>query len=166
MAGGRSTRWFWLSAVTVAADRATKAAIETYTPENYHQPIVPGLVHLVHSHNPGIAFGMLADLSSKWLTGLLIASSAAVIGILCWLLGTGRAGGTRGQAGVALILGGAAGNLADRLLRGTVTDFFEVRLGSFHWPAFNAADSAITIGAVLVVLELLFSGRHPTKTRA
>ncbi len=166
MAGPGSRGWFWLSLVIVAADRATKAAIEAYTPENYHEALVPGLVNLVHSHNPGIAFGLLADLDSKWLSVLLVASSVAVIGLLSWLLAADRAGGRRSQAGLALILGGAAGNLIDRLLRGSVTDFFEVRLGSFHWPAFNVADSAITIGAVLVVLELLLGRRRPTGEKA
>ena len=163
--GSGSARWFWLSLAIVIADRATKAAIEAYTQENYHRVIVPGVVNLVHSHNPGIAFGLLAEIDSKWLTLLLIASSAAVIGLLSWLMATERAGGRRGQAGLALILGGAAGNLIDRVLRGSVTDFFEVRLGSYHWPAFNVADSAITIGAALVVLELLLGRQHPTEKK-
>jgi len=166
MASSASARWFWLSLATLAADRATKAVVEAYTPENYHRVLIPGLVTLVHNHNPGIAFGLLADVGSKWLTALLVVGSVAVIGLLCWLLATDRAGALRGQAGLALILGGAAGNLIDRLLRGGVTDFFEVRLGSYHWPAFNVADSAITIGAVLVVLELLFAHRHPTEKKA
>jgi len=72
----------------------------------------------------------------------------------------GRAGGSLAQAGLALILGGAAGNSVDRLMHGGVTDFLEVRLGTYRWPAFNAADSAISIGAALVVIELLFGGRH------
>lgn len=166
MAGLGSARWFWLSLAILVVDRATKAAIEAYTPENYHRNVVPGLITLVHSHNPGIAFGLLADASSKWLTALLVGGSVAVIGMLAWLLVTDRAGGRSGQAGLALILGGAAGNLIDRLLRGGVTDFFEVQLRGYHWPAFNFADSAITVGAVLVVVELLFGGRHPTDEKA
>jgi len=162
MAGAGSARWFWLTGGIVAADRATKAAVEAYTPENFHRVLVPGLINLVHSHNPGIAFGLLANLGSKWLTVLLVASSVAVIGLLGWLLATDRGGGRRNQAGLALILGGAAGNLIDRLLYGSVTDFFEVGLGSYYWPAFNVADSAITIGAAFVVLELLLGRRQPT----
>jgi len=161
MAGLGRLRWFWLSLGIVAGDRATKAAIEAYTAEDFHRAVIPGLVYLVHSRNPGIAFGLLAELDSKWLTAVLIASSAAVIGLLSWLLAADRAGGPT-RVGLALILGGALGNLIDRLLHGNVTDFFEVRLGSFRWPAFNVADAAITIGAALLVLELLFSRRHPT----
>ncbi len=165
MAGSASARWFWLSLLILAADRCTKLAIEAYTPESFRRAVILGLVTLVHSHNPGIAFGLFADVQSKWLTALLIASSAGVILLLAWLLATDRAGGQLGRAGLALILGGAAGNLIDRLLHGSVTDFFEVRLGSYHWPAFNVADSAITIGAALVVLELLFARRHPTSQK-
>ncbi len=161
MAAARSARWFWLSLGIVAADRATKSALEAYTPENYQRVLVPGLINLVHSHNPGIAFGLFANLGSKWLTAALVACSAAVIALLCWLLATERGGGRRSKAGLALILGGAVGNLIDRLLYGSVADFFEIRLGSFHWPAFNVADSAITIGAAFVVLELLLGRRQP-----
>lgn len=165
MAGWERNRWFWLALAIVGFDRATKTAIELGTPEGFHRAIIPGFIHLVHSRNPGIAFGLLADSSSQWLTALLIVSSVAVIGVLSWLLATDRAGGRRSHAGLALILGGAAGNLIDRLLHGSVTDFFEVRLGSFHWPAFNVADSAITIGAALVVLDLLLSRPHSQRAR-
>ncbi len=165
MAGSASARWFWLSLLILAADRCTKLAIEAYTRESFRYVVVPGVITLVHSHNPGIAFGMFAGFGSRWLPALLIASSAGVIVLLAWLLTAERAGGPRGRAGVALILGGAVGNLMDRVLHGSVTDFFEVRLGSYHWPAFNVADSAITIGAALVVLELLFARRHPTSQR-
>ena len=78
-----------------------------------------------------------------------------IVILLCWLLAAGHAGGATSQAGFALIAGGAAGNLLDRLLHGGVTDFLELHAGRFFWPAFNLADSAITVGAVLVALELL-----------
>jgi signal peptidase II len=166
MTSFRRARWFWVSLLTVAADRATKVVIEAYTTEGFRRAIVPGVVSLVHSHNPGIAFGMLSDVESKWLTALLIASSAVVIALVFWLLVADRAGGAASQSGLALILGGATGNLIDRLLQGSVTDFFEVRLGSYRWPAFNVADSAITIGAAFVVLALLLGRRHPMKEKA
>lgn len=160
MAAVTRIRWFWLALGIVVADRATKLAIERCTPERFHLTIVPRVIYLVHSRNPGIAFGMFAEAQSKWLRALLIATSVVVIGVLAWLLVAGRAGGLRSRVGLALILGGAAGNLIDRLLHGGVTDFFEVWLGSYHWPAFNIADSAISIGAALVVLELLLGPRH------
>ena len=153
-------RWLWVSFGVLAADRATKFAIEHYTSELFRFPIFSDIVILVHNQNPGIAFGVFSNSSSPWLAPLLLVSSALVIALLVWLLATGRAGGSLAHAGLALILGGAAGNAFDRLIHGGVTDFLEVRLGTYRWPAFNVADSAISIGAVLVLVELLFGGRH------
>jgi len=78
--------------------------------------------------------------------------------LLVWLLVSRRAGGSLAQSGLAMILGGAAGNAIDRLFHGGVTDFLEVRLRGYVWPAFNVADAAISIGAALVLIELLFGG--------
>ena len=160
MSGRAGARWLWLSFGVLAADRATKFAIEHYTSEFFRFPIFSDIVILVHNQNPGIAFGVFSNSSSPWLAPLLLVSSALVIALLVWLLATGRAGGSLAHAGLALILGGAAGNAFDRLIHGGVTDFLEVRLGTYRWPAFNVADSAISIGAVLVLVELLFGGRH------
>jgi signal peptidase II len=160
MRGMRGVRWMWLSAAVLAADRATKFAIERYTSVFFRQPIVSDIVVLVHNQNPGIAFGVFSDSKSPWVAPLLLLSSLAIMGLLVWILLSGRAGGFLAQSGLALILGGAAGNALDRLIHGGVTDFLEVRLGTYRWPAFNVADSAITIGALLVMIELLFAGRH------
>jgi len=160
MSGRAGARWLWLSFGVLAADRATKFAIEHYTSEFFRFPIFSDIVILVHNQNPGIAFGVFSNSSSPWLAPLLLVSSALVIALLVWLLATGREGGSLAHAGLALILGGAAGNAFDRLIHGGVTDFLEVRLGTYRWPAFNVADSAISIGAVLVLVELLFGGRH------
>ena len=160
MSGRAGAHWLWLSFGVLAADRATKFAIEHYTSEFFRFPIFSDIVILVHNQNPGIAFGVFSNSSSPWLAPLLLVSSALVIALLVWLLATGRAGGSLAHAGLALILGGAAGNAFDRLIHGGVTDFLEVRLGTYRWPAFNVADSAISIGAVLVLVELLFGGSH------
>src|SRR3989442_9017325 len=124
MAAATRIRWFWLSLGIVVADRATKLAIEQHTPEGFHRTIIPRVIYLVHSHNPGIAFGIFAEAESKWLRALLIATSIVVIGILSWLLATGRAGGLPRPVRLALTLGGAAGDLIDRRLPGNVTDIF------------------------------------------
>jgi signal peptidase II len=110
-----------------------------------------------------VAFSFLADVETPWLTPLLIAFSLAVMAGLVWLLASGRAGGTRARAGLALILGGAAGNLIDRLAHGSVIDFLDFYVGQRHWPAFNVADSCIVIGAGLVILELLFERSEKAK---
>jgi len=159
VSGTQGARWLWLSLAVLAADRATKFAIERYTNPFFRHSIISDIVVLVHSQNPGIAFSIFSDSRSAWLAPLLIASAAVVMVLLMWLIVTGRAGGALAQCGLALILGGAAGNALDRVIHGNVTDFLEVRLWKYIWPAFNAADSAITIGAILVLYELLFGSR-------
>jgi signal peptidase II len=152
-----SVRWLWLALAILAADRASKFAVERLTAEGFRRPLVPNFADLVHSVNAGIAFGLFSQTASKWISFLLVLSSAAVILLLVWLLFAGRAGQMESQIGIA---GGAAGNLLDRLLHGGVTDFLELRAGNFRWPAFNLADSAITIGAALIIFEVLSGESH------
>lgn len=156
MAAGKRLTWLWLTVPAWALDQATKFVVEHHTPEGHVRTVIPGFFDLVHRHNRGVAFSMLADLDSPWLTPLLIGFALVVMGMLVWLLVTGRGGGRRARIGLALILGGAAGNLTDRLLHGSVIDFLDFYLGQYHYPAFNVADSCIVIGAGLVILELLF----------
>jgi signal peptidase II len=160
MSDRAGARWLWLSFGVFAVDRGTKFAIEHYTSFYFRFSVISDIVMLVHNQNPGIAFGVFSDSNSPWLAPLLLLSSAMVMALLVWLLMTGRAGGRLAQAGLALILGGAAGNALDRLIHGGVTDFVEVSLGTFRWPAFNVADSVISIGAALALIELLFGGSH------
>jgi signal peptidase II len=155
----RQARWLWLSLAVLAADRATKYTVERTSPL-FRRSIISDIVVLVHSENPGIAFSMFSESKSAWLTPLLVGSSLIFMILLVWVIVTGRAGGALTQSGLALILGGAAGNALDRVMHGSVTDFLEVRLWTYIWPAFNAADSAITVGAILVLCELLFAGRE------
>jgi signal peptidase II len=155
--------WYALGFLTVGAlavDQASKYAVEKYSPVNSTHVLIPGLLNLIHTSNPGVAFGLFADSHTPFLAPLLILFSVAVILLLVWLLATGRAGDWLGECGLALILGGAAGNVLDRLLRRSVTDFIDFYIGSHHWYTFNIADSAIVIGAALVVLELLRDWRH------
>jgi signal peptidase II len=161
-----SVRWLWLTLAIVAANRASKFAIERLTAEDFRQPLVPNFADLVHNVNPGIAFGLFSETSSKWISFLLVLSSAAVIVLLIWLLVAGYAGRVESQIGIALIAGGAAGNLLDRLLHRGVTDFLELHVGTFRWPAFNLADSAITVGAALIIFELLSGERHASRARS
>lgn len=155
-----------LVAFVLAADQLTKYAVEKLTASGSLRVLIPGLLNLVHTNNPGVAFGILADSEMPWRAPLLIAFSIGVMSLIVWLLATGRAGGWFGQYGMTLILGGAAGNLLDRITRRSVTDFIDFHIGSHHWYTFNVADSAIVIGAALVVLELLRDWRHPAHERA
>jgi signal peptidase II len=155
-----------LAAAVLAADQATKFAVDRVMPSGSFRILIPGILNLVHTSNSGVAFGMLADSEVPWRAPLLILFSVAVIGLIVWLLATGRAGGWPGQCGMTLILGGAAGNVLDRVVRRSVTDFIDFHVGSYHWYTFNVADSAIVLGAGLVILELLRDWRHPTHERA
>ena len=157
--------WLWLTLAVVLFDRATKAWFEARTVEGWRQEIIHNFIYLVHSRNPGIAFGVLADSASTFTRVILITGSLAVIAVLAWLLVTGKIASTMGNAGLALLLGGAAGNVSDRIFHGAVTDFFEVWLGTYHYPAFNVADSAITIGAILILLDVLFARKQESPTQ-
>jgi len=152
-------RFLWLTLAVVLLDRATKAWFESQTAEGWRHEVIHHFIYLVHARNPGIAFSFFADSTSPWMRVLLITGSLIVIAVLARLLVAGHSGSRFTAAGLALLLGGATGNVTDRILHGAVTDFFEVWLGSYHYPAFNVADSAITIGAILILLEVLFPPR-------
>ena len=156
-------RWLWLTLGIVVLDRATKAWFEAETPEGWRHELARQLIYLVHSQNPGIAFSLFADSSSPWVRVVLIGGAFIVIVALAWLLVAGHSG-RMACAGIALLLGGATGNVTDRILHGGVTDFLEVWIGRYRWPAFNVADSAITIGAILLIVDLLFGAKHARET--
>lgn len=159
-------RWLWLTLFVVAADRATKAWFESQTQEGWRRELIHNFIYLVHSRNPGIAFGVFSDMASPWVRTGLIVGSVLVIGALAWLFVAGHSGGSSTAAGLALLLGGATGNVTDRIIQGAVTDFFEVWFGAYHYPAFNVADSAIAIGAALIILDAFFGGKHKRQPAA
>ncbi len=155
-----------LAVAALAADQISKYAVEKFVMPGSQRVIIPGLLNVLHTSNPGVAFGLFADSESSWKPVILIGFSVLVIAMLLWLLITNRAGGSLGQYGIALILGGAAGNVLDRFLRHRVTDFIDFYFRNYHWYTFNIADSAIVIGAALVVIELFRDGRQITQARA
>ena len=161
----RSIPWAILTLFVLVADRFTKTLVERTTINGWRRVVIPGFFDLVHTRNPGIAFGLLADTRFPWMRLALIALSVVAAAAMGWLLVADRAGGQRSRAGIALILGGAAGNLLDRLFDGGVVDFLLFYYQKYEWPAFNVADSAIVIGATLVLLELLLAS-HPETEQA
>jgi signal peptidase II len=143
-------------------DRVTKIAIARTLPLWDTREVIPGFFNIVHTENAAAAFSLFAGLASGWRRFFLIGSSAAaavLLSVLLWRDGTRAVGSRMLSVGLALILGGALGNLYDRVISGTVTDFLELYVGSFRWPAFNVADSAISIGAGLVLLDLAMAKR-------
>jgi signal peptidase II len=159
-------RWLWLTLGVVFLDRASKAWVESRPEDYFPHPLITNSVNLVYSRNPGIAFSFLAEYSSSAVRVLLIAGALLIIGFIAWLLVASHSAGALQAAGLALLIGGATGNVTDRILHGAVTDFLEVwlRFIPLHvfqpWPAFNVADSAVTVGAVLIVFEVLFGRQH------
>jgi signal peptidase II len=152
--------WLGIVAGILFLDRASKTLVENFTQLGYIKPVVPELFTFVHAENPGIAFGFFSDTPSHAVTAALSTATIIVCLLLTWLLVSGRAGRRHASTGVAFILGGALGNLYDRVLHGSVTDFLYFHIGSHYWPAFNVADSAIAIGTVLVGIELIaYSGK-------
>ena len=143
-----------IAAAVVVLDHLTKAWIVLSFPLGFERDVIPGLFRLVHARNRGVAFSLFAD-GSAWTQGALLAVIVAVIALIIWQLARG---GMQGLAfwGLTLVLGGAVGNLIDRVVRGEVVDFLAVFIVSggreHHWPAFNVADSAISVGAGLVIL--------------
>jgi len=143
-------RWFALAAAVVAADQVSKAMVLSRFALGERRE-VNGFFNMVLVYNKGAAFSFLSD-APGWQTPLLIAFALVAIAIVGTLLV--RSPGRRLLCtGFALILGGALGNLIDRLRYGQVVDFLDFHAGGWHWPAFNVADSAITLGAVLLVVE-------------
>ena len=146
---------FLIAACVVVLDRLTKAIIKAHVSASDSLTVVPGFFNIVHTENPGIAFGMLASASGAWRDVLLIGFSAAVlVAISAVLLRSHSQLDAWLRAGLGFILGGAFGNLYDRIVNGTVTDFVEVHAGPHYFPAFNVADSAITVGACLLLLDM------------
>ena len=154
-------RWLWLSALVVVLDFATKQAILASFRPGEHLPVLP-FFSLVLAFNPGAAFSFLADHSGwqRWLfTGIAIVAS----GVIVWLLR--RGGSMLFCMGLALILGGAIGNLWDRLTIGQVVDFLLFHWRGWSYPAFNVADSAITVGAGLLIVDSFRHPRAPAKEK-
>jgi signal peptidase II len=119
--------------------------------------VIPKFFRITHVENTGAAFGLFADSPSQWKIALLVMFSVLALVIVSALLWRNSHVMTMTGVGLSLILGGALGNLWDRLMHGRVVDFLVFYIGQYQWPAFNAADSAIVIGAGLLVFEILFA---------
>ena len=150
------------AAAVFALDRLTKRTIETRVSVADTYRVIPGFFDNVNSQNRGVVFGIFNDSTSAWRTPLLVLISIAAViavGAVLWKLGSQRLD-RLSLWGFALILGGAAGNVFDRIVAGRVTDFLDFYVGQYHWPAFNVADSAIDIGIGLSLLSMLRARRQ------
>lgn len=154
---GRYSRLAAIAGAVVAADQVTKAIILAAVERYEIIPVIPGYFNITHIRNPGGAFGLLAD--GGWLLRRAVFVAVSSLAAILVLYFYRRTPPTHPwlRAGFALIFGGAIGNLIDRIRFGEVIDFLDVYAGRFHWPAFNVADSAITVGVTIFAVHLLFN---------
>jgi signal peptidase II len=151
--------YLWITAAVVAVDQATKALVDRLMGLHESRDVVEGLLRLTYVRNRGAAFGVLSDAElpyQSWLFAGVSLLALLAIAVYAWRL---PAASRLPRLGLALIIGGALGNLIDRVRLGYVIDFVDVYWRSHHWPAFNAADSAITIGVSLLILDMLRAPR-------
>jgi signal peptidase II len=152
--GAGASSWLWLGLGVILLDQATKYVVMSTLSEFEGIEILP-VLELMRLHNDGVAFSFF-DSGPDWQRWVFIALNVAVsAGIVVWLRRLPATGQHLLAAGLALVLGGAVGNAIDRLLWGHVVDFIRVHYADWYFPAFNVADSAITVGAVLVILDNL-----------
>jgi signal peptidase II len=149
----------------VVLDRLAKLGVERNIPLHDGIQIIPGFFRLTHLENRGAAFGLFADSPSPWKVATLVLFSVVALIVVSTLLWKNSHTMSTTGVGLALILGGAIGNLWDRLTAGHVTDFLLFYVGRHQWPAFNVADSAIVVGACLLVYEIVFT-KTPAEEKA
>jgi len=151
-------KYFFLIALSVLVlDRLSKWVVARYIALHDSVTVIPGLFHITHVENRGAAFGLFADSAFPWKIATLVGFSLIALVIVTVLLWKNGHAITTTTIGLSLILGGAAGNLWDRVMDGRVVDFLHFYIGSYSWPDFNVADSAIVVGALLLVSEILFT---------
>ena len=138
-------------------DRVSKWAISEQLTLHDSIQVIPSFFRITHVENTGAAFGLFADSPSQWKIAVLVLFSIVALVIVSALLWRNSHAMNMTGIGLSLILGGALGNLWDRVMHGRVVDFLLFYIGQYQWPAFNVADSAIVIGAGLLVVEILFA---------
>lgn len=155
---------FLIAVLVLLLDRLSKWLVAEHIALHDSISIIPDLFRLTHVENRGAAFGLFSDSPSEWKVAMLILFSLVALVVVSALLWKNSHTVSTTGFGLALILGGAVGNLWDRLADGHVVDFLDFSIAGYHWPAFNVADSAIVVGALLLVAEILFAKPSEKKT--
>lgn len=154
--------WLLLSAAIIIADQWSKAWVLSSLPEYEPVVVIEGFWNWFRTYNTGAAFSFLSD-AGGWQLWFFTALAVGISGLMAyWLWGTAR-GAWRSAVPYALVIGGAIGNVIDRLMHGHVVDFIQWHIGDHYWPSFNIADSAIVVGAVGIALFGLFDGKAAKK---
>ena len=158
-------RYLFVSLGVISLDQWTKWLVEIHLPQHTSQQIIPSVLNLTHVRNTGVAFGLFASHGmngGSWLLTLLGLAALAAVAIYFWFASVHD---RLLLVSLALVVGGAVGNLIDRMSSGAVTDLIDVYVGTWHWPSFNVADSAISIGIVLMAIDS-FRSRKKTPESA
>jgi len=150
------TIYLLIALIVVVLDRWSKHVVAQRIALYSHIQIIPGFFRLTHTENTGAAFSLFADSPAPWKPALLIGFSVIALLVVSVLLWKNNHAHFATGIGLSLIMGGAVGNLWDRVARGRVVDFLLFYVKRYQWPVFNLADSAIVVGAGLLVLEILF----------
>jgi signal peptidase II len=163
-ASGEGGKYLWVTIVALAIvllDQVTKLWVAASMRLHQSTPIVDGFFNLTSVRNTGAAFSMFADQAPAFRVPLFIVVSLAAVGVILSFVRSIPAGHKVALAGCAFVLGGAIGNLIDRIAYGEVIDFLDVYWGDWHWPAFNVADSFITVGVILLLARGIFVREEP-----
>ena len=154
----------WVPILIIVLDQLTKAIVRSTLPLHSSVTVIPGLMDFTHVRNTGAAFGILNATNFPFKTAVLaVVATAALIGVGMYAASLAHHQ-VLARTGLALIIGGAAGNLLDRVVAGSVVDFVDVYWRTYHFWAFNVADSAITVGVAIMILDMLGVGAHVSKT--
>jgi signal peptidase II len=159
----RRPLFFSISLAIFFLDQWAKRLIESRLLLYDSIPIIGGFLDITHARNTGVAFSLLAGNSSPWIPRLLTTASLLTLLVILFVLLRYSKISRALQTGLLLVLGGAAGNLCDRIRYGFVVDFLDVYVGSYHWPTFNIADSAITVGIGFLLLDQWGPKTSPAK---
>jgi|ERR1051326_6891614 signal peptidase II len=146
-----------IASLIVVCDRMTKWLVAQKIALSDNIDIIPGVFRLTHVQNQGAAFGLFAEWPSEWKVAMLIMFSIAALAVVSALLWKNGNALNATAIALSLVFGGALGNLWDRVVSGRVIDFLDFYVGSHHWPAFNIADSAIVVGALLLLSEIFLA---------
>jgi signal peptidase II len=154
---------FSTAAFMFMIDRVTKLLVESNMTTADSYTLIPGCFNLIYTENRGMVFGLMSEGEIEWRSFFLIGLTALVLAFVVAVLWqrspTGMAASRLSRLGLSLVLGGALGNFYDRVARGSVTDFLDVYISGYHWPTFNVADSALSVGVGLILLDLWRSRR-------
>jgi signal peptidase II len=162
----RKLDYLFLSLAVLVLDQWTKWLVEVHLLPSEAQSVIPGFLNLTHVKNTGVAFGLFASHGADGGAWMLVLMGVVALGAVFLYFHFAPARNRLLLSALALIVGGAVGNLIDRLASGGVTDFIDVYVGSHHWPSFNVADSAITVGIALMIIDSFRSHRQAERERA